>query len=154
MPHIARVLPMLALLALGGCSWGGGGPSESAGPVLAAPTPAPVAEPVNSASRATAETALTDISGYVDAAVLAKLTSRDRTEAVGAQYNALMYGRPGAPRAWAGDKGTTGQVVVGPYVTVNNINCRDFTHTVTLAGSSFSRKGTACRDPNGVWTVT
>jgi len=44
-------------------------------------------------------------------------------------------------------------VVVGPYVRVNNIDCRDFTHTVTLAGGSFVKKGTACRDAAGTWTV-
>jgi len=45
-------------------------------------------------------------------------------------------------------------VIVGPYVRVNSIDCRDFTHTVTLAGGTFSKKGTACRDASGVWSVS
>ena len=40
-----------------------------------------------------------------------------------------------------------------PYVTVNNINCRDFTHTVTIGGTAVARKGTACREIGGTWSV-
>ena len=80
-------------------------------------------------------------------------TSNDRAQASGAQYNALQFGRPGAPRAWQGDKGTSGNVMVGPYVRVNNIDCRDFTHTVKLGGQDFVKKGLACRDVDGSWSV-
>ena len=49
--------------------------------------------------------------------------------------------------------GTTGSVAVGPYVRVNNLDCRDFTHTVKLNGTDYVKKGTACREQNGNWNV-
>lgn len=156
MPQLFRVLSVLALVALAGCSMGptGNASIPAPDPGLAAQNTGPVLPPIPKANKDAAASALTDIGTFIDAAVVGKLTAKDKSEAVAAQYYALMYGRPGAPRSWAGDKGTTGQVIVGPYVTVNNINCRDFTHSVTQAGSSFSRKGTACRDANDVWTIT
>jgi len=89
----------------------------------------------------------------VDAAALAVMTAKDSAEANSAQFYALQFGRPGAPRHWAGDKGTTGTVAVGPYVRVNNLDCRDFTHTVKANGQDYVKKGTACREQNGNWTV-
>lgn len=156
MPQLFRVLSALALVALAGCSMGPTNtvPIPAPDPGLKAQPSGPAPQPIAKATQDTAASALTDIGTFLDAAVVGKLTAKDKTEAVAAQYYALMYGRPGAPRAWAGDKGTTGQVIVGPYVTVNNINCRDFTHSVMVAGGSFSRKGTACRDANDVWSVS
>jgi surface antigen len=91
--------------------------------------------------------------GFVDPAALRLMTAKDSNEANSAQFYALQFGRPGAPRQWAGDKGTTGSVAVGPYVRVNNLDCRDFTHTVKVNGQDFVRKGTACREQNGNWAV-
>ena len=48
---------------------------------------------------------------------------------------------------------TTGAVTVGPYVRVNLIDCRDFTHTVTVSGQNYVKKGTACREADGTWNV-
>ena len=63
------------------------------------------------------------------------------------------FGRTGAPRAWQGDRGASGQVVVGPPVNVNSLYCRDFTHTVTAGGQTYSKKGMACRELDGRWNV-
>lgn len=97
--------------------------------------------------------AMTDVSGFLDPAAIGLLSAKERSEASTAQFNALQFGRPGAPRAWQGDAGATGQVMVGPYVRVNNIDCRDFTHTVTVSSQSYSRQGTACRELDGRWSV-
>ena len=53
---------------------------------------------------------------------------------------------------WRADA-TTGSVAVGPYVRVNNLDCRDFTHTVKVGGKDYVKKGTACREQNGNWAV-
>ncbi len=90
---------------------------------------------------------------FSDPGALGLLNDRSRTEASTAQYNALQFGRPGAPRAWQGDSGTSGNVVVGPFVRVNAIDCRDFTHTIKSGGAEFARKGTACREADGSWDV-
>lgn len=122
-------------------------------PVVAQPT---VVQPMVPTSAQTVQTARLTTSianGFVDPAALAKMTAKDSNEANSAQFYALQFGRPGAPRQWAGDAGTTGSVAVGPYVRVNNLDCRDFTHTVKMGGTDYVRKGTACREQNGNWNV-
>ena len=144
-------LPLLAL-ALAGCSSTGTGRVAQA-PVVAQPV---IAQPMVPTSAQTVQTARLTTSianGFVDAAALALMTAKDSNEANSAQFYALQFGRPGAPRQWAGDKGTTGSVAVGPYVRVNNLDCRDFTHTVKLGGTDYVKKGTACREQNGNWNV-
>jgi surface antigen len=159
MHQLLRVSPVLALIVLAGCSTGGTdvnlGPTLNqpnaalAQPALTPPTSTP---PVLVATASTA--AMTDVAAYIDPTALGKLSAKDKAEASSAQFNALTFGRPGAPRAWAGDSGATGNVLVGPYVRVNNIDCRDFTHTVTIAGLPYAKKGTACREADGSWTVS
>ncbi len=161
MPLFARALPVLAMLLLAGCSMGPSTSDIATGPTLPPPNSAlatqptitPAALPVATATQP-ASVAMNDVGAFLDASVTAQLTARDKSEAASAQFNALTFGRPGAPRTWSGDKGVAGSVTVGPYVRVNNIDCRDFTHTVTVSGTPHPRKGTACRDVSGNWTVS
>ena len=120
----------------------------STAPVFAAPN---LPTPAQTTQTAMASTSVAN--GFVDATALRSMTAKDSNEANSAQFYALQFGRPGAPRQWAGDKGTTGSVAVGPYVRVNNLDCRDFTHTVKINGQDFVKKGTACREQNGNWAV-
>lgn len=155
-----RALPVLAMLLLAGCSSSPTTSNLASGPTLPQPNAAMAAQPATVTTAALPTTAvqpstvaLNDVSGFVDAGILAQLSANDKSQAASAQINALTFGRPGAPRAWNGDKGVTGSVTVGPYVRVNNIDCRDFTHTVTVAGTPYAKKGTACRDATGNWSV-
>lgn len=151
MNRIALFATPLLVLTLAACS--STGPTQ----VVQAPVAAPVvARPLVASPAQTTQQALLTTSvanGFVDAAALAAMTAKDSAEANSAQFYALQFGRPGAPRAWSGDKGTTGSVAVGPYVRVNNLDCRDFTHTVKVGGREFVKKGTACREQNGNWMV-
>ena len=155
MQQILRAIPLLAIMALAAC---GTTSTANLGPTLAQPNPnfqtAPLQPltPAPAQQIATAQ-AMTNISSFVDAQAVALLSPREQTEASAAQFNALQFGRPGAPRAWQGDKGASGNVLVGPYVRVNSIDCRDFTHTVTIAGKPYVKKGTACRELDGSWAV-
>ena len=144
--------PLLAM-TLAACSSTGTtqvvqAPVVTAAPVFAAPL---VASPAQTTQQALATTSVSN--GFVDPAALSRMSTTDSAAANTAQFYALQFGRPGAPRQWAGDKGTTGTVAVGPYVRVNNLDCRDFTHTVKLSGQEFVKKGTACREQNGNWAV-
>jgi surface antigen len=121
-------------------------PTSTLGTPVATTAPAPQAT--------AAAAAFTDLSAYVDAGALAKLSGKSKAEASSAQFNALQFGRVGAPRSWTGDSGATGQVTVGPFIRVNLVECRDFTHAVTIGGVTFSKKGTACREADGSWTVS
>ena len=155
MQQTIRFVPLFAALLLAGCSTG---PSSDirtqptpiqATPVIAAPASIePIQPVVVAANTSTAG----DASAFVDAGAYAKLSGSDRAEAASAQFNALTFGRPGAPRNW-GKSGTTGSITVGPYVRVNNTDCRNFTHVVTISGAAFTKQGTACKDQAGNWTV-
>jgi surface antigen len=157
MIRVFHLTPLLAALALAGCgssvqtSQFGNGPVVTAPPVVDAP-PVVSSTPAQTTADARAMT-VTSISSFLDPAAESQLSQVSRDQAAGAQFNALQFGRPGAPRNWQGDNGASGQVTVGPYVRVNNIDCRDFTHVVTLAGKSYSKKGTACREADGHWSV-
>lgn len=143
--------PLLAL-TLAACA--STGPTQVAtAPVVTAPvmTQPLVASPAQTTQQALLTTSVAN--GFVDGGALALMTANDSAQANSAQFYALQFGRPGAPRAWSGDKGTTGSVAVGPYVKVNQIDCRDFTHTVKVGGKDFVKKGTACREQNGNWAV-
>ena len=152
MNRIALFATPLFALTLSACA------STAPTRVATAPvTPAPVmSAPLVPTPAQTTQQALmtTSVSqGFVDTAALNRMSAKDSSEANTAQFYALQFGRPGAPRQWTGDRGTTGSVAVGPYVRVNNLDCRDFTHTVKINGQEYAKKGTACREQNGNWAV-
>ena len=144
--------PLLAL-TLAACASTGSTQVAQAPVAVAAPVfIAPVGpSPAQTTQVALAATSIAN--GFVDPAALALMTAKDSAEANSAQFYALQFGRPGAPRQWSGDKGSTGTVGVGPYVRVNNLDCRDFTHTVKIGGTDYVKKGTACRENGNNWTV-
>jgi surface antigen len=144
-------LPLLAL-ALVGCTSTGTTQTVQA-PVQTQPVVVQPMVPTSAQNVQTARLTTSIANGFVDPAAVALMTAKDSNEANSAQFYALQFGRPGAPRQWAGDRGTTGSVAVGPYVRVNNLDCRDFTHTVKVNGTDYVRKGTACREQNGNWNV-
>jgi len=129
--------------------------SVAEAPVVTAPTMTPVTtaslQP-SPAQTTAAAVATADLSGSIDPAALGLISAKERADASQAAYWALQFGRPGAPRTWSGPAGS-GQVAVGPYVRVNNIDCRDFTHTVTIGGTKYVRKGMACREGTNNWSV-
>lgn len=159
MQQIVRAVPLFALLLLAGCGTMGNSSDVALGPVLPAPNSqlgtalTPVAAPAPGGIQTASASTMNDVTAFLDGSVLGQLSAKDKSEAASAQFNALTFGRPGAPRTWIGDKGVSGSVTVGPYVTVNNTNCRDFTHTVTVAGTPYARKGTACREADNTWSV-
>lgn len=152
MNRFALLATPLFALTLAACASTGPTPVAQA-PLVAAPVMAQplVATPAQTTQQALSTTSVAN--GFVDVGALAAMTANDSAQANSAQFYALQFGRPGAPRAWAGDKGTTGSVAVGPYVRVNNLDCRDFTHTVKINGQEYVKKGTACREQNGNWAV-
>jgi surface antigen len=145
---------LLAGFALAGCS----GSSSTADLGYTLPGPGNTAETMTAAlpspqQQITTAQSMTDVTAFVDPAALRLLSDRERTEAASAQFNALQFGRTGAPRSWSGDRGASGQVIVGPPVNVNSLYCRDFTHVVAVGGQTFARKGMACREVDGRWGV-
>jgi len=68
-----------------------------------------------------------------------------------AEYRALEYGRTGVPVTWKSGS-SHGEVVPGTTYRINDSNCRDYVHTLTVgSGEAQSARGTACRQANGTW---
>ncbi|NOZ32795.1 MAG: hypothetical protein GXP01_06935 [Alphaproteobacteria bacterium] len=140
-----RPLIMLLLLFLAGCAGLDTGPSAYAPLTAATPGAASVTPPP--------EFAATTILDFLSTDATALMSDKEKTEAASAQYFALQFGRPGAPRRWQGDVGASGNVTVGPFVRVNDLDCRDFSHVVAIEGQEFINSGTACREESGQWQV-
>lgn len=85
--------------------------------------------------------------------VLTKLSLREKNEAASAQFFALQYGRVGATREWTADSATRGEISVGPYIKVNKLDCREFSHIVIVGDDRYTKSGTSCREQDGQWTV-
>ncbi len=137
-------LTAVLLVTLSACSSTRFG-SGNVSPLALAPEPSTT---VSAALKAT------EIGQFVDAKALAVMSEQERNEAASAQFYALQFGRPGAPRLWQGDKGDSGKISVGPYVRVNERDCRSFTHEVATSAGDFSKSGMACRLEGGTWEAT
>lgn len=161
MTPIFRALGVASLLALAAC-----GTNESSnygqGPMLGAITPpadygtppdSQVASVPPPSQVVTAGVENLDIASFVDPTGFGQMGPAARSQAASAQYYALQFGRVGAARTWTGESNVTGQISVGPYVKVNNRDCRDFTNVVNIGAKSFTKRGTACREVDGTWTV-
>jgi surface antigen len=80
-----------------------------------------------------------------------RLDGSDRRRALEAEYQALEYGQAGQPVAWKGGDAAGEVVAYQPY-RVGSQNCRQYAHTVVIAGQSRSAHGSACRNDDGSWT--
>ena len=154
MSSLLRAVSLVPLLALAAC---GSTASVTRPPIVGMANagttlPMPAQQGMSVAETTAVAAAMIDVNAFVDGTALPLMTSRDKSEAGNAQFYALQFGRPGAPRLWKGDSSANGSVQVGPIVRVNNLDCRDFTHAVSISGKAYNRKGTACRE-NGIWTV-
>ncbi len=82
------------------------------------------------------------------------LTEEDRKIALQAEYEALEYGRAGQPTRWDNRRAAMAATIkVGQIYQVNRLDCREYTHTVSIGGRNRVVHGTACRQPDGVWRV-
>jgi surface antigen len=144
------VLLLLTALALGGCDLtskaAGEGTSASAfsGSGSAA-----------AGDRATATAALTNAElGRLIGKLGAALNDDDRKLAYEAQIKALESGPPGAPMPWRNPaSGRYGNIVPGPAYDRKGVQCRGYSHSVTINGQLEIARGTACRSTDGVWTA-
>ena len=153
MSPLLRILPAVTVLLLAGCASSAPYPMSSQ-PIVTQPA---ALQPVTLPPREQTQMAMamTDVSAFVDPAAMRLIGDGARTQATAAQFNALEYGRPGAPRDWQGGDGTSsGRVTVGPDLNVNNLRCRNFTHAVTISGKVYTLTGQACREPAAGWMVT
>jgi surface antigen len=80
------------------------------------------------------------------------LDEPERQRAFAAEMQALEQGEPGEPVGWKGNAaGRHGTVVPGAYYETRGVRCRDYSHTIYVAGRPETARATACRNPDGSW---
>ena len=113
MQQIARALFVLPAFALAACATAPQVTNFGTTADLTTPAPADAAVLQAPAQTISTAAATTDVSAFVDATAYGQLGTKSKAEVAGAQFNALQFGRVGAPRNWIGDKGQSGAVTVG-----------------------------------------
>lgn len=93
------------------------------------------------------------VGGLIGGAIGSSLDEADRQRAMAAEYQALEYGRSGAPTTWQNPDHPDryGTVVPGPAYDRAGSSCREYTHTIYIDGRPQTARGTACRQPDGTW---
>jgi surface antigen len=92
------------------------------------------------------------VAGVVGATIGLSLNAEDRRRALEAEFRALEFGIPGAATLWNGvTPSVYGEVVPGPRYSVNEYECRDYTHTIYVGANREAGRGTSCRVAGGAW---
>ncbi|MEM1045178.1 MAG: RT0821/Lpp0805 family surface protein [Pseudomonadota bacterium] len=108
--------------------------------------------PTGASTVASAGTSSALIPGLAENTVGARLDAEDRRALAEAERRALNDAGPNRPVPWTNPRsGHFGQVLAGPSYFVNDRNCRDYAHTITVDGEAETLRGTACRDADGGW---
>jgi surface antigen len=81
------------------------------------------------------------------------LDTGDRRRALEAEYRALEYMPAGQAVSWGEADVRGGRVVAGSPYRVGSQDCRQYTHTVFAGPQSQMARGSACRNPDGSWTL-
>lgn len=139
---------LMAAAALSGCmSAQSGGSSQAAvGAFTGDPATA------SPASAAALLEALGD--GLIGQEIGSELRREERRAALAAEYRALEYAQVGEPVTWSGSSDRlAGEVTAAAPYRVGSQNCRQYVHTVRSGESTRTARGTACREPDGRWSL-
>lgn len=135
--------PLLAAATVAGCASTSSGSGSMMGGFAAGET---------GGNRASQSIVAAMGGGLIGQSLGGSLDERDRRRALEAEYRALEYGQAGQPVAWQGGGSALGEVVAFQPYRVGSQDCRQYAHTVQIAGQSRSLRGTACRNDDGSWT--
>lgn len=90
--------------------------------------------------------------GILPAADFKKLSRKDRTRALLAEYRALEASATGQPVTWQNPNGkSSGTVTAAAPYQVGAQNCRQYTHIAKISGRPVQNSGAACRSLDGKW---
>lgn len=159
MNHARTAAVALLGLTLGACAGTpstGAGPRENTGTLIGAVSGALIGSQIGggTAARVGAAAAGAVIGGMIGNRIGQSLDERDRQMAYAAENEALTDGPPGAPVGWRNPQsGHYGTVVPGPSYDRAGNTCREYSHTIYINGQPESARGTACRNPDGTWSV-
>ena len=91
------------------------------------------------------------VGGLIGNSVGRDLDEAEKRVARNAEYQALEFGRAGAPITWKSPSGKTGEVIPQTTYSLNDTTCRDYTQAVFRDGRPEIARGTACRQADGSW---
>lgn len=79
---------------------------------------------------------------------------RDRRRGLEAEYTALEHTPAGRAVGWTSDGGRwSGEVIAAQPYRVGSQDCRQYRHRLIDGGRQTEARGTACRNPDGSWTL-
>jgi len=139
-------LPLLTLLAACAAGGGGGGPAVEGRPAPPLPT---------DDTRLLALSVGTLAGSQLGGNMGRRLTDADRAQMQASTQRALESGRNGEAVHWTNARsGNTGSTTPqARFTTSDGTTCREFQQAVTVEGENATAYGTACRQPDGRWTV-
>jgi len=82
-----------------------------------------------------------------------QLSRSELASALAAEQRALENAQAGQPIEWQGESGRGGTVIAAQPYRVGSQDCRPYSHVVRAGGPAQSVRGTACRNPDGSWTL-
>jgi surface antigen len=92
------------------------------------------------------------VGGIVGHEIGKSMDEADRRAAMEAEYRALETAQSGSQTPWRNpDSGHYGYVVPSQPYKYNNLDCRNYTHTIYISGQPQTMRGKACRQPDGTW---
>lgn len=141
--RMSRLLAVLAVFAVAGCQTAGGLVS--------------VAQPANPGDAALIAALNGGLIGKISAV---SLEGGSQRQALASEYRALEYAAPGDLVTWQlPTRSLAGQVVASQPYRVGSQDCRQYTHQVfntavsPTASQPATARGTACRNPDGSWSL-
>ncbi len=95
------------------------------------------------------------IGAIAGSAIGNNLDAKDQEKMAASTHKSLENSKTGQVSTWRNpDSGNTGTVVpTRSYKSISGDYCREYTHTVTVAGRTQEAYGTACRKPDGSWQI-
>src|SRR5438093_8386249 len=152
----AAALVALPMAACSGTPETGQGPKENTGTLVGAVAGGLIGSQFGGGTgeRIAAGLAGAAIGGLIGNRIGAGMDDEDKQRAYAAQMQALESGKSGVAVPWKNpDSGRYGSVVPGPAYQSNGLQCRQYRHTVSIAGKAQRARGTACRTADGTWTA-
>ncbi len=95
------------------------------------------------------------LGGLLGREVGRSLDKADQAQAAQAAHQSLEYETSGTTTSWVNpDSGHSGSYTpTRTYQTAQGKPCREYTTTVVIEGRAETAYGTACREPDGTWTL-
>jgi surface antigen len=154
MKKISMLLAVLALV-VSGCA-PQLGPKETGGTLLGAGTGALIGSQIGHGHGRLLGVAIGTLAGALIGQDVGRTLDRaDQVEMEGTAQVALEGSKIHQTSTWVNpDSGNSGSFTpVKTYQAADGDYCREYIHTVTVAGKQQQAHGTACRRPDGTWSI-